>query len=197
MIALLKGKVELKEGTTLIVDVNGVGYKITVAADVLANTSPSSQIKIYTYTYVRDDILELFGFSSIEDLRLFEKIIAVSGIGPRSAINIFSVGSREKIIEAVVKGEVDFFTQVPRFGRKNAQKLIIELRGKLGSLDELDLSLEKDRQIMEVLDILKSFGFSAKEAKEAVKNIDRNSIKAGQELTIEEKVRLALKYLGK
>lgn len=191
MIGFLKGKVELKDATTLIIDVNGVGYKATVAADVLSSAVLGSQIKIYTYTYVREDVLELFGFSSAEDLKLFERIITVQGIGPRSAINIFSVGNRESIIEAVIKGDVDFFTQVPRLGRKNAQKLIIELRGKLGSLEDLDLSQETDGQSIEVLSALKGFGFSAKEAREAIKNIDKK-IEG-----VEEKVRLALKYLGK
>ncbi|MBI2031585.1 MAG: Holliday junction branch migration protein RuvA [Candidatus Levybacteria bacterium] len=191
MIGSLKGKVELKDGTTLIIDVNGVGYKATVAADVLGSAVLFSQIKIYTYTYVREDVLELFGFSSAEDLKLFERIISVSGIGPRSAINIFSVGNRKNIIGAVIKGDVEFFTQVPRLGRKNAQKIIIELRGKLGSLEDLDLSEETDGQTLEVLNVLKTFGFSVKEAKEAMKNIDKK-IEG-----VEEKVRLALKYLGK
>ncbi|MCL5113539.1 MAG: Holliday junction branch migration protein RuvA [Patescibacteria group bacterium] len=191
MIGSLKGKVELKDATTLIIDVNGVGYKVTVAADVLGSAVLGSQIKIYTYTYVREDVLELFGFSQAEDLKLFERIISVSGIGPRSAINIFSVGNRENIIEAVIKGDVEFFTQVPRLGRKNAQKIIIELRGKLGSLEDLDLSQETDGESIEVLSALKGFGFSAKEAREAIKNIDKK-IEG-----VEEKVRLALKYLGK
>lgn len=191
MIGSLKGKVELKDGTIIIVDVHGVGYKAQVSSEVLNKALIGQEIKIYTYTYVREDVLELFGFSSAEDLKLFERIISVSGIGPRSAINIFSVGKRENIIEAVIKGDVEFFTQVPRLGRKNAQKIIIELRGKLGSLEDLDLSEETDGQTNEVLNALKTFGFSAKEAKEAIKSIDKK-IEG-----VEEKVRLALKYLGK
>jgi len=191
MIGSLKGKVELKDGTTIIIDVNDVGYKAQVSSEVLTKALVGQEIKIYTYTYVREDVLELFGFSSAEDLKLFERIISVSGIGPRSAINIFSVGKRENIIEAVIKGDVEFFTQVPRLGRKNAQKIIIELRGKLGSLEDLDLSEETDGQTSEVLNALKSFGFSSKEAKEAIKNIDKK-IEG-----VAEKVRLALKYLGK
>lgn len=191
MIGSLKGKVELRDGTGLIIDVNGVGYKVTATADVLKNASVGSQVKVFTYTYVREDVLELFGFSSPEDLKLFERIIAISGIGPRTAINIFSIGSRESIIGAIVKGDVDFFTAVPRLGRKNAQKLIIELRGKLGSIEDLDLSAEVDGESNEVISALKTFGFSVKEASEALKNIDKKVE------SVEEKIRLALKHLGK
>ena len=191
MIGSLKGKVEFRDGTTLIVDVSGVGYKVTATADVLKNATIASGIKVYTYTYVREDTLELFGFSSPDDLKLFERIISISGIGPRTAINIFSIGSREGIINAIIKGDVEFFTGVPRLGRKNAQKLIIELRGKLGSLEDLDLSAEADGQSSEVITALKSFGFSAGEAREAIKNIDKKVE------GVEEKIRLALKYLGK
>ena len=191
MIGSLKGKVETRDGTSLIIDVNGVGYKVTATSDVLKNAVVSSSVKVYTYTYVREDVLELFGFSTSEDLKLFERIIAISGIGPRTAINIFSVGSREAIINAIVKGNVDFFTSVPRLGRKNAQKLIIELRGKLGSLEDLDLTEDELQDTNEVLSALKSFGFSAKEAKEAIKNIDKKIE------DVSERIKLALRYLGK
>ncbi len=191
MIGSLKGKVDFKSGTTIIVDVHGVGYKAQVSSEVLGKSVVGQEIKIYTYTHVREDVLDLFGFSSADDLKLFEQIIGISGIGPRTALNIFSIGTRDGISEAVIKGDVEFFTQVPRLGRKNAQKLIIELKGKLGSLEDLDLSAEADGKSKEVMSVLKSFGFSAGEAREAIKNIDKKV------QTIEEKIRLALKYLGK
>lgn len=191
MIGSLWGKVDTVIGMTLIIDVHGVGYKAQVASDVLSKAKIGKEIKIYTYTHVREDVLELFGFSAIEDLHLFEQIISISGIGPRTALNIFSIGSRDSIVEAIVKGDVDFFTSVPRLGRKNAQKLIIELKGKLGSLEDLDLSATLDSATNEVLVVLKSFGFTAGEAREAIKNIDKKVE------NVEEKIRLALKYLGK
>ncbi len=191
MIGSLKGKVDFKSGTTIIVDVHGVGYKAQVSSEVLNKAIVGQEIKIYTYTHVREDVLDLFGFSSAEDLKLFEQIIGISGIGPRTALNIFSIGTRDGISKAIIKGDVEFFTQVPRLGRKNAQKLIIELKGKLGSLEDLDLSAEVDGQSNEIITALKAFGFSAGEAREAIKNIDKKV------QTIEEKVRLALKYLGK
>lgn len=191
MIGSLKGKVELRDGSSLIIDVNGVGYKVQATSEVLKKASIGLEIKVFTYTYVREDTLDLFGFSSIEDLKLFERIIGISGIGPRIAVNIFSVGSRENIINAIIKGDVDFFTAVPRLGRKNAQKIIIELRGKLGSLEDLDLSSGTDGKADEVISALKTFGFSVGEAKEALANIDKKVE------DVSERIRLALKYLGK
>lgn len=191
MIGSLKGKVDFIEGTKLIVDVRGVGYKVSSSSDVLSKAKIGEEIKIYIYTHVREDVLELFGFYDTSSLDLFEKIISISGIGPRTALNIFTIGGSSSITEAITKGDVDFFSEVPRLGRKNAQKLIIELRGKLGSLDELDLSEEEVKSSSEIITALKSFGFSKAEAKEAIKNIDKKAD------TVEEKVRLALKFLGK
>jgi len=191
MIGLLKGKTEFIDGPYAIVDVGGVGYRVLVTNDILSKIEIGKEIKLFTYTYVRDDTLDLFGFSSIDDLKLFEQLISVSGVGPKTAVSIFSIGNRSSIIDAVIRGDVSFFVTVPRLGKKNAQKIIIELKSKIGSLEELDLSTEADEETKEVLSVLKSFGFSSKEARDAIKNIDKKVN------TVEEKVRLALRHLGK
>ena len=191
MIGSLKGKVEFVDGQYIILDVNGVGYRVLTPSKIFSHAKIKEDLKLFTYTHVREDALELFGFADLLDLKLFEQLISVSGVGPKTALNIFSIGTRDSIIEAIIKGDVDFFTSVPRLGKKNAQKLIIELKSKLGSLEDLDLSETADRQSSEVLSVLKSFGFTGVEAREAIKNIDKKIE------SIEEKVRLALKYLGK
>src|SRR3989344_9424166 len=141
MIGLLKGKVELLYRPFVIVDVNGVGYKILVSENVYKKLTTNENIKIFTYTYVREDALDLFGFLELEDLTLFENLITVSGIGPKTALNIFSFGERKDIVEAIIKGDVSFFTSVPRLGTKNAQKIIIELKNKMAAGgSNLDLS---------------------------------------------------------
>ena len=124
-------------------------------------------------------------------MKLFENLISVSGIGPKTAMNIFSVGTREEIVQAVITGDVDFFTGVPRLGKKNAQKIIIELKSKLGSIEDLDLSKIDSKENSEVIAALKTFGFSNKEALEALKNIKSEG------KSTEEKIRMALKELGK
>ena len=191
MIGFLKGKVEFVDGLSIILDVNGVGYRVLVPSKIFLNAKIKEELKLFIYTHVREDTLDLFGFADLSDLKLFQQLISVSGVGPKTALSIFSFGERDSIIEAIIKGDVDFFTVVPRLGRKNAQKIIIELKGKLGSLEELDLSGQTDGVSSEVLAVLKSFGFTSKESQDALRAVGKNAE------TTEEKIRLALKYLGK
>lgn len=191
MIGTIKGKIEYREDPYIIVDVNGVGYRILVPVTVLAKlTGIGEEIKLFTHTHVREDLLELYGFSDHSDLKLFEYLISVSGVGCRTASGIFSVGSRNEIIQAIVGNDVGFFTSVPRLGRKNAQKIIIELKSKIGGGEDLDLS-EDGAKSNEIVAALKSFGFNASESLDAIRAL------AGKGETVEEKIRLALKYLGK
>ena len=191
MIGMLKGEVVIRDGNYLLVDVNGVGYKVLAASAVLAKTPIYSKVTLFIYTHVREDAISLFGFLDALDLKLFEKLISVSGIGPKTAMNIFSIGKRENITQAIITGDVSFFTGVPRLGKKNAQKIIIELKSKLGSIDDLDLSKIDREENNEVVLALKNFGFTTTEALGALK-----AIKADGKTT-EEKIRLALKTLGK
>jgi Holliday junction DNA helicase RuvA len=189
MIAALKGTILLRNDPYLIIDVSGVGYKVYATLDILSTLHVGDAITVFTYTHVREDILELYAFSTYKDLQLFEQLIGVSGIGPKTAIGIFSIGSSSDIVSAIMSSNVSFFASVPRLGKKNAQKLIIELKSKIGSTTELDLSEGGDS--MDVVTALKSFGFSQKEAEQAITAVKE------QGKTTEDKIRLALKYLGR
>lgn len=191
MIGLLKGKVELLKRPFVIIDVNGVGYKVLVSENVYKKLSLSENIKLFTFTYVRDDALDLFGFMEAEDLDLFESLLSVSGIGPKTALNIFSFGERKDIIEAILRGDTQFFTSVPRLGTKNAQRIIIDLKNKMGNTKDIDLSGKDFIENAEVIQALKNFGFSVSEAQIALREIEI------QGLTLDEKIKLALKSLGK
>jgi Holliday junction DNA helicase RuvA len=191
MIGFLNGKIELLQRPFVIIDVHGVGYKVLVPENVYAKLTLGEKLKIFTYTYVREDALDLFGFLEALDLTLFESLLTVSGIGPKTALNIFSFGERKDIIEAIIKGDVAFFTSVPRLGTKNAQKIIIELKNKMGAGADLDLSGKDMLENAEVVQALKNFGFSTAEAQKAVREVKKDGI------TTEEKIRLALKNLGK
>lgn len=190
MISYLEGSVKYKGTNYLTILTGGVGYKVHVPLDIISHISLNSPVSLYTYTYVKEDVLDLYGFPNQDDLTMFELLIGVSGIGPKTALSIFANGKLPKIKEAIVKGDVEFFTSVPRLGRKNAQKIIIELRTKLGSLEDLDLSAESGES-KEIVDALKSFGFDLQEAKEALKFIK------DIEGDVSVKLRAALKYLGK
>jgi holliday junction DNA helicase RuvA len=192
MIGTLKGTIEYREDPALIVDVHGVGYRVYVPTSVLAKINGvGEEIKLFTHTHVREDLLELYGFSESSDLKLFEYLIGVSGVGCRTALGIFSVGSRSAIIKAISDGDVSFFTSVPRLGKKNGQKIIIELKNKLGAGGDIDLSDSGGTEQSELIVALKAFGFSAAESQEAIQALN------GKGETVEDKVRLALKYLGK
>jgi holliday junction DNA helicase RuvA len=191
MIGMLSGVIAYRDDPYVIVDVSGVGYKVLVPVTVLAKiTALGEEIKLFTHTHVREDLLELYGFSDPSDLKLFEYLISVNGVGCRTASGVFSVGNRSEIIQAIIGNDVAFFTSVPRLGKKNAQKIIIELKNKIGGGEELDLSSDGAGS-SDVVAALKSFGFEAREAQEAVRAL------GGKGETVEEKIRLALKYLGK
>jgi holliday junction DNA helicase RuvA len=191
MIGFLSGIIEFLNIPQVIINVNGVGYRVIVPNTVLSKLAVGQKLKLYTYTYVREDELSLFGFLEPEDLGLFESLITVSGIGPKTALNIFSFGKREEIVSAIIRGDVLFFSSVPRLGQKNAQKIIIELKGKLGSSSEMDLSGKDLIENTEVVAALKTFGFTSMEATKALREINA----AGK--TTEEKIRLTLRHLGK
>lgn len=188
---MLRGTVALKNAPSLIIDVAGVGYKVFVPNSVLTNSTLGDELTVYTYTYVRDDALELYGFSSGEDLKLFEMLISVSGVGCKSALGVFSVGSRSSIVNAVITGDVSFFTAVPRLGKKNGQKIIIELKNKLGGVEDLDLSQGESSEQSDAITALQSFGFSRQEAEQATNTVYKEGMKT------EELVKLALKQLGR
>jgi len=184
MIAKLTGKPEILDSESIILDVNGVGYRVFVAQK-LFQSPPSS---LFIYTHIRDDALDLYGFVSKEELQLFKLILSVSGIGPKTAIHIMDKGV-SAITQAVNQADVEFFTSIPRLGRKNAQKIIIELKSKLGSLKELDL-INDSGASRDVFNALIGLGFSRAEAREALNRVS-------DQPTIEAKISQAIKLLGK
>lgn len=188
MIGYLSGTIIIRDDPQIIIDVNGVGYKIQASSDVLSASSIGSVLKVFTYTHVREDALELYGFSKYSDLKLFESLIGVSGVGPKTAIGIFAVGSSDQILEAIKNSDTSFFSRVPRLGSKNAQKIIIELKNKAGGAG-LDLSDGTSSNRSEVAAALKGFGFSKDEISEAVGSLDSSA-------SVEEQIKQALKQLG-
>lgn len=184
MIAKLTGKPEILDNQSIILDINGVGYKVFFnpkSNQLLPST-------LFIHTHVKDDALDLYGFISKEELQLFKLLISVSGIGPKTGINVMAKGV-EAITQAVSRADVDFFTTIPRLGRKNAQKIIIELKSKLGSLKELDLTSETSAT-KDVINALIGLGFSRVEAREALNQVS-------DQPTLEAKISQAIKLLGK
>ena len=191
MIGYLRGEIVAIDEPFLVIDVSGVGYSVVASKDVLSKAELNSKLKLFIYTHVREDLIQLYGFLDLSDLKLFRNLISVSGVGPKTAMGIFSVGSRDSIIRAIVRADTSFFESVPRLGKKNSQKIIIELKNKFGAIEELDLSERDLQENDEVITALQKFGFSRKEALDAIKEVKEKG------KTVEEKIRLALKEMGR
>lgn len=189
MIGKLTGTIENKTGNPLIVSVHDVGYLVYIPDAIRKTLKEGASYSFSIYTHVREDTLDLFGFPAPEDLQLFKLLLSVSGIGPKTALGVMDKGTTA-IEKAIRQSDVTFFMAVPRLGKKNAQKLIIELKNKLGSLRDLDLSEDTESQDG-IMDALISMGFAKKEVLDALKRIDANAT------SDEVKIRQALKLLAK
>lgn len=189
MIGLLSGTIRTKIPGQIILLVGGVGYLVTVPPNLLQKVKVSDSIEIFVYTHHKDDTLDLYGFSTQEELSLFKLVMTVSGIGPKTALLAIDQGAG--LVEKAIKNaDIDFFTAIPRLGRKNAQKIIIELKNKLGGLKELELvsDSEENRQ---AIDALRSMGYSKQEAVKAIQAVPQEVAR------LEEKISFALKQMGK
>ena len=189
MIGKLTGIIDSNTKNPLVIDVHDVGYVVRVPERYLASVKPNKPHTLFIHTHVREDALDLYGFATPQELALFDLLLTVSGIGPKTAISVIDRGV-DAIESAVRKSDVDFFTDIPRLGTKNAQKIIIELKSKLGSSKALNLA-EDTGETKQIIDALISMGFDRYEIREAMKKID------AKDVSIEQKIRHALKLLAK
>ncbi|MBM4401618.1 MAG: Holliday junction branch migration protein RuvA [Candidatus Cloacimonetes bacterium] len=191
MISHLRGKIIKHLPDSLIVSTDSFGFRVRVPTALLAKANEGAEIELFTHLQVRGDELLLYGFSDFEELTMFEMLIAVSGVGPKMALGVLSGATVSEIKDAVSRGDSDVFTSVSGIGRKNAGRIILELRPKLGSVSELDLTeFGKPKEVNEVIAALKNLGYSTNEARQALKMVDKN-------LSVEEKIKEALKVMGK
>lgn len=190
MIAKLTGTISDIFTNFIILDVNGVGYKVTLPTGLLEKAKLGSKSTYYIYTHVKEDALALFGFTSKKELAFFELLLTVSNIGPKTALSVMNLGSVEEIISAISKADSEYFLGVPRVGRKNAQRIIVELRSKIGAVEDIDLTFEGGKQQRELYDALLGFGFEKAQIKETIKRLP-------EEGSIEDKIKFALKSMGR
>jgi holliday junction DNA helicase RuvA len=200
MIASLRGKVILKSANKAVVEVNGVGYGVSVSLSVLEFLNLEQEVFIHISTIVRENSIELFGFSSEEEKTLFEMLISVSGIGPKTGLAIISGISPVELRDAVVKENVARLTSVHGIGRKTAERVILELKEKLqkhtivtkpalATAGNQPVSIDED-----LISSLVNLGYKDKHAEQiAAKVLDT----APAEITLPEAIKLALKELSK
>jgi len=191
MIAKLTGIVSDIGNRYAILDVGGVGYKIFATEDVLHSLKANKSASFFTYLAVREDALDLYGFTSKKDKEFFELLIGVSGIGPKSALNILSLVSAEALETSIRSGSVAHLVKVSGIGKKTAEKIVLELKDKLGGMEgggEFTAGMSSD---MDAIMALQALGYDADDAREAMKKVDKNVLDIGA------KVKAALKELGK
>lgn len=190
MIAKLTGTISDLFETYIILDCHDIGYKVTLSLPLLQRAALSEKKTYYIYTHVKEDALALFGFASRKELGLFEMLISVSNIGPKTAMAVLNLGNVDQILSAIAKADSDYFLSVPRVGRKNAQRIIVELRSKIGSIGEIDLTFEESTENKEIMQALLDFGFERNEIKSVIKKLPKEG-------KIEGKIKFALKNLSK
>jgi holliday junction DNA helicase RuvA len=186
MIAFLTGKPEIVADELLVHTTGGVGYGVHVGNKLLARCANQETVTLYVYTYVKEDRLELYGFSSPEEKKLFVTVLDVSGVGPKTAVTLIDAGA-EKLIASVQQADLGFFTAIPRVGKKLAQKIIIELTSKLGSLKQLELG-PVSAQAQDVIAALTNLGFSQEIAENAAHHVPVD------ELPLSAAIKTAVKY---
>jgi Holliday junction DNA helicase RuvA len=185
MISSIRGKIIKKNlaKSSLIVEAFGVGYGIAVPARTIATVKDSEDIFLFTHEHIREDARDLYGFETENELDFFLKLLNVSGIGPKMGMNFISLGNIEEIKKAIDGGKLEILTSFKGVGKKIAQKIILELKGKLAD-DEI---APED----EIFGALKSLGYTPQEAKEAIKLVPSSVLSA------EARLREALRHLAR
>jgi len=189
MIAYLNGTIRAKDGNSIILDVSGVGYKVSMPTSNLAKLGQLGQpCEVLVHTHVREDEISLYGFLAPEELQMFEKLLTISGIGPKVALSVLSASSVEQLHHAIMSGSTDVLTKISGIGKKTAERIVLELRGKVSDVLESGGSGASGES--ELYDALSALGYEAGEIRPVIKEVPR-------ELgTTTEKVSWALRMLG-
>ncbi|MFH1088577.1 MAG: Holliday junction branch migration protein RuvA [Patescibacteria group bacterium] len=185
MIARVSGNIIYKGIDHLVVETGGIGYKISVVSDVIANTHLADPIQLFTQLVVREDSQSLYGFLTAAELELFNLLIGVSGVGPRIAIAILSAGKVEELRMAIGSGDNAIFTAVSGIGKKTGERIMLELKSKIADVGFVESSHNSE----EVIKALSGLGYNMYEIRSALRQIVPS-------LELEEKVKQALKLLG-
>jgi len=206
MIAHLSGTLLSKQATSVIVDVGGVGYEVTIPLSTFYDLEDSgSAVQLRIYTHVREDTLQLFGFKTIRERELFLKIISVSGIGPKLGITLLSGMSADELIASIRTNDLARLTLIPGIGRKTAERLVIELREKVGALTSAQLEEElsakaaasgemtQDSVRADALSALLNLGYQRSSAEKALDS----ALAEGGDVTVENALRRVLRKLAR
>ncbi len=194
MISYIKGTITHKGETFVVLECQGIGYKISVSDTTLSRLDQQQETMLYTFLYVKEDSISLFGFLTEQEQSLFERLLSVSGIGPKGALGFLSQMTPQEIVLAIVSEDIRVLTKAPGVGKKTAQRLVLELKDKVKAEDALkETHLEQKQENSgakwEAIEGLTALGYSKSEAVKAV----HASYQEG--LSVEEILKLALKKM--
>lgn len=196
MYAYIKGNLDTKTNSYVIIETGGIGYKIFMSLKAIQSLGEvGNSVKVYTHYYVREDNISLYGFTSNEELRMFELLLSVSGIGAKSAIAMLSQISPSSFALAVISNDVSKLVKIPGIGNKTAERIILELKDKLkteeaiSASEEIEVAIKEDSKNGEIIAALQVLGYTRKEIDKVLEKIDMDST------GIEDAIKQALKLL--
>lgn len=189
MIAKLKGKIDFIRSGYAVIDANGIGYKVFLTSYSLGSIAGKDGIELYIHTHVREDVLALYGFLTLEELEMFELLISVSGIGPKAGLGILTIADPKTIRAAVSNEDASILTKVSGVGKKTAERVILELQNKI-----VDLPFSEKESLVsdsDALEALVAMGYSVSQSRDALKSVSKDISDVG------ERIKTALRILGK
>lgn len=197
MFSYLHGKLIEKSPTEVVIDVNGVGYLLNISLTTYEKlNSLQNDVKVFTYLHVREDALQLFGFTTESERNMFKLLITISGIGPKMAQGILSGMNPEELKTLIQNGNIAALTSIQGIGRKTAERLVVELRDKIGKteIEIIDRTFSGVQLKMrdDALNALISLGYNRSTAEQAIRQVLKES--SGRELTVEEIIKFALRH---
>ncbi len=188
MIGYLEGEVKALRLGYVIISAGGVGYKVSATKQALAGLKAGAKASLWTHLAVRENALDLYGFADEEELRFFNLLLSVSGIGPKSALAILDIATTETLQSAIAAGNASYLTNVSGIGKKTAEKIIVELRDKVGlGIEGAGGILKGDE---EALEAMRSLGYSPQEARDALRKVPAEITNSN------DRLREALKLMG-
>ena len=206
MLAYIKGTLEMKMTGYIVIDVGGLGYKVFMSdsgIEKLGNIGDT--VKVHTYYKVREDDISIFGFNTLEELKMFELLISVSGVGAKTALTMLAVCEPTDFALAIISEDIKALTQIPGIGAKSAQRIILELKDKIkkeqqiqeltaatkGTKTKVEVAIENSQKIDEAIAALQVLGYNKKEVEKAFEKLDKEG------LSTEDLIRKGLAILGK
>lgn len=195
MVSYLKGTILNKGAGYVIIRAGDIGYKVFVNPVFYADLDIGQEIEVYTHQYVREDALDLFGFRSLEELELFELLLSVSGVGPKSALGVLAIAGVEDIKESIAGGDSTLLTKVSGIGKRTAERVVLELREKILKIrlrqGYSGQAADSGMVVGDEIDALMVLGYSMTQARDALRAVDASVKDSG------ERIKQALKKLGR